>query len=510
MSTNKTIVTKRKKIETSFEQMSLHASLIPIFLCEHHNYLLTLRGNHHPISISNHKFITGTRDIGRPKETSQHKWDNSMTVFPFFDNLPSTQQIDMKLPLQPLLPLQHLDIERMAQLALLSENSELLATPDTTRYGYTLTKQSFAKNMAFLQELSEHSLVDGKSAFDLLTFLLKHFNDDSMQLNIEMNDGNTDVEFSDESTFITGYNKFPARYYQGIRKMVQKKFLLRFGMIDGQHRSFGLYLRLLNRCTSDETVEMQWDEERTGKLNFKDTNIDSKMQIRFLTMRPIDDQTVMQKADVISSLIDESLQVSITNKTLMGDDNIDQMLNVLTNLDDAKISYETAVTEEVRILTETQTTKGMKAMLVRLLQWRKDICRRVVENDYRSTQTEKQPKMVAVADLFESQGTFESKLMKYLFSNVYGSAKMRYGEDKLTRNDVALFAFVCTARLDPIYCEKIKKILMTLGNQTFKVKQQKQSNMYVFEMQHSDSEHRDLGKNHNYFHIFKYFLTRRV
>ena len=50
---------------------------------------------------------------------------------------------------------------------------------------------------------------------------------------------------------------------------------------------------------------------------------------------------------------------------------------------------------------------------------------------------------------------------------------------------------------------------MKLGNQTFKVKQQKQKNMYVFEMQHNSTDHRDLGKIPNFIKL-ENFLTRRV
>ena len=73
--------------------------------------MVTLKGNHHPISISNDKFISGTRDIGSPKNISEHNWDNSMTVFPFIQTPPSAQDIEMKLPLQPLLPLHRHYIE---------------------------------------------------------------------------------------------------------------------------------------------------------------------------------------------------------------------------------------------------------------------------------------------------------------------------------------------------------------------------------------------------------------
>ena len=99
MSTNKSIPTKTKKIEVSSRHVALHASLIPMFLYETDSYLLTLKGNHHPISISNDKFISGTRDIGSPKNISEHNWDNSMTVFPFLERPPSSQQIEMNLPL---------------------------------------------------------------------------------------------------------------------------------------------------------------------------------------------------------------------------------------------------------------------------------------------------------------------------------------------------------------------------------------------------------------------------
>ena len=269
------------------------------------------------------------------------------------------------------------------------------------------------------------------------------------------------------------YPLTPARYYQDIRQFLQANTSLCVAMIDGQHRSFGLYLRLLNRNTSDNSVQMQWDEEYTGTTIFKNKNIDSSMQVRFLNMSSLDDKPIV-KADLISSLIDESLKVQITNKKLMGDENIDQMLNILTNLDDAKIPTEATVIGEVRNLTETQTTKGMKPILQRLLQWRKEICRRVIQNDYRTTQAEKQSKLHKVVELFDNNSIFDSKSLKYLFSNVYGSARLRYSEVALSRTDVALFAFVCTARLDSFFCEKIKKILMTLGNQTFKVKQQKQ------------------------------------
>ena len=276
-------------------------------------------------------------------------------------------------------------------------------------------------------------------------------------LNLELKDGTTQIDLSNEEEFITGYNILPACYYQAIRKFIQANTPLRFAMIDGQHRSFGLYLQLLNRTTSDESVEMHWNEQRTGQKDFKNTNIDSSMQVRFIQMSPISGKS-MQKADVVSSLIDESLQVQITNKKLMGDENIDQMLNILTNLDDEKIPTETTVIGEVRNLTETQTTKGMKPILQRLQHWRKEICRRVIQNDYRSTQNEMQSKMLAVAELFDNNSIFDSKSLKYLFSNVYGSAKIRYSEGNLSRSDAALFVFVCTARLDSIFCEKIKKI----------------------------------------------------
>ena len=138
-------------------------------------------------------------------------------------------------------------------------------------------------------------------------------------------------------------------------------------------------------------------------------------------MSSLDDKPIL-KADLISSLINESLKVQITNKKLMGDENIDQMLNILTNLDDAKISTEATVIGEVCTLTETQTTKGMKPILQRLLQWRKEICRRVIQNDYRTTQAEKQSKMLKVVELFDNNSIFDSKSLKYLFSNVYGSA----------------------------------------------------------------------------------------
>ena len=280
MSINKPVQMKKKKIETDSNTITVHASLIPIFLCEIDNYLLTLKGNHHPISISNNKFISGTRDIGTPKEISEHKRDNSMTVFPFFERLLSSQEIQMKLPLQPLLPLRHYDIERLDVLDLLPENSDQLALPDTKRHGYTLNKEHFNQSMIFLEKLVEHSAVDGKSAFDFITFMFKDFGDDlNGKLTLELQDGTKEINIAKEEEFITDYNKQPARHYQAIRKFIQVNTPLRFAMIDGQHRSFGLYLRLLNRNTSDESVEMHWDEEATGKTNFKNKNIDSRMQV---------------------------------------------------------------------------------------------------------------------------------------------------------------------------------------------------------------------------------------
>ena len=244
MSTNKAIITKTKKIETSYDHITLHASLIPMFLCEIDNYLLTLKGNHHPISISNDKFISGTRDIGSPKNISEHSWDNSMTVFPFLEKPPSSQQqLEMKLPLQPLLPLQRLDIETMAQLSLLPENSDQLALPDTTHHGYTLKRETFDQNLTFLKKLEDHSAVDGESGQELFSFLFAYFGD-QVKGNpiVELKDGTIPIDITQKEDFIKAYNNQPARYYQAIRQFLQTNTSLRFAMIDGQHRSFGLYL----------------------------------------------------------------------------------------------------------------------------------------------------------------------------------------------------------------------------------------------------------------------------
>ena len=59
---------------------------------------------------------------------------------------------------------------------------------------------------------------------------------------VELKDGSIVIDTSAKEKFITAYNNQPARYYQAIRQFLQLNTSLRFAMIDGQHRSFGLLI----------------------------------------------------------------------------------------------------------------------------------------------------------------------------------------------------------------------------------------------------------------------------
>ena len=490
--------------------LHLHTSILPLYLWMEQEYLLTIKGNHHHVHWNDDKFLQKTEEIGCKAETSQQKWTHSVTAFPYKKMNTDDTDYKLKLGVHVLLPVSRdeKDVQNLIQKDLLTKNerTNIIDRPQVNMNADILTDEEIDEEIEILEKISNYRLVDGESAYDFCEAIFEDDNelecliDEKPKTLYFNNKGNDDDANNKKFQFVLQYTQHPASCYGAIYRKFQKRSKTRFSMVDGQHRSLALFMKYCNLCPDEETTAMQWNNSddyitKTETTQFRGKNVDTKIGLKLLKLASR--STITDKNELTMALVKESEKVAISNKELIGNSHVDRILKVCDDLE-----LRPCVADEKILLKDFQTaekyqTTSNKAVTTALSNWKKRLCKRVIENDNYIPEDRKQEKYRAIENL----KCMKQINMQYLLTNTLGTAKLRFtGGEIYTREEISLFMFHMIARMDMSVNLCATALFKHIGNNEFKVEQQKQKTMYTFQLEHVTAQvdkiqkPKDLGK----------------